>query len=63
MLGSLWALLYQYLPALFVIGHDVRRLTWEGGVGGDVRGDLARRILENCLVLQVHLLDDWDTRT
>ena len=55
--------MHHYLPALFVIGHDVRRLTWEGGVAGTVRGDLARRVLEHCLVLQVHLLQDWDARS
>jgi hypothetical protein len=62
-LRSLHALLYHYLPALFVIGHDVRRLTWEGGVRGTVKGDVAKRVLESCLALQVHLLGDWDART
>ena len=57
-LQSLHALLYHYLPALFVIGHDVRRLTWEGGVGGgSVKGDVAKRVLEYCLALQ------WGTGT
>ena len=35
-------LFYYYLPALLVQGHDVRELTWEGGVNGTVKGDVAR---------------------
>ena len=45
-----------------MLGHDVRELTWEGGVGGTVKGDVARRILQRSLGLQVHLLQDWECR-
>jgi hypothetical protein len=50
------------VPALFVLGHDVRRLTWEGGVTGTVKGDVARTVLQRSLALQVHLLGDWECR-
>ena len=59
LLKGLWDVLFFYVPALFVLGHDVRRLTWDGGVGGDVKGALAKEVLENCLALQVHLMGDW----
>ena len=56
------SLLDYFIPALFILGYQVRQLTWEGGVGGRVKGVLAKRILEQCLALQVHLMDDWDGR-
>ena len=62
LLQGLHDLLFYYLPALLVQGHDVRQLTWEGGVNGTVKGDVARRVLLRSLALQVHLLDDWECR-
>ena len=54
--------MFFYVPAVFVLGHDVRELTWEGGVNGLVKGDVARKVLLRSLALQVHLLDDWECR-
>lgn len=62
MLKGLQSLLYFYLPALFNLGHKVRRLTWEGGLHGAVTGALAREVLEQCLALQLQLLDDWECK-
>ena len=56
------ALLDYYVPALFVLGHDVRELTWQGRAGGTVKGNVARRVLQRSLLLQVHLLQDWECR-
>ena len=61
-LTALHALLTFYAPALLVIGVDVRQLTWMGGVGGSVKGDVAKRVIENCLALQLHVTQDWGAR-
>ena len=62
LLKGLHSLLYFYLPALFSLGYKVRKLAWEGRVGGSVRGDLAREVLEQCLALHIQLLGDWDCK-
>ena len=59
---GLQTLLYYYVPALFYIGHQVRRLTWEGGADGTAKGLHARHILEDCLALHAQLLGDWECR-
>ena len=59
MLEGLRDLMDFYVPALYLLGVQVRRLTWEGGIGGRFKGDYARRVLETCLALQVHLAEDW----
>ena len=56
------ALLSFYVPALFIIGHNVRTLYWEGGVSGTVKGTLARTVLQQCLGVHVHLQQDWDCK-
>ena len=58
-LAGLHALLHFYVPALFVVGHNVRRLYWEGRPGDAVTGALAHRVLLQCLNLHVHLQGDW----
>ena len=60
LLNGLRQLVNFYVPALFLLGVRARRLTWEGGVHGSRRGDAARRLLETCLGVQVHLTDDWE---
>jgi len=45
-----------------VIGFDVRQLNWDGGVDGTTRGDVAKRVMERCLALQVHLMGDWECK-
>ena len=55
-------LLEFFVPALFVLGHQVRRLTWDGRVGGSATGLEAKRVLQCCLALQVHITGDWDCR-
>jgi hypothetical protein len=62
LLRGLEALLGFYIPALFILGHDVRELTWQGGVSGTVKGDVAHRVLQRSLAVQVHLLQDWECR-
>ena len=62
LLLGLHSLLTFYLPALLVLGVHVRELTWMGGLGGTVRGDTARFVLESCLALQVHLMADWQCK-
>ena len=58
MCEGLLALMDFYCPALLLLGTEVRSLTWEGAVGGTVKGDKARRVLEVCLGLQVHITQD-----
>ena len=53
------ALLRFYIPTLFIIGRNVRRLTWEGGLNGTAKGVDARNVLEQCLVLHACVLSDW----
>ena len=62
LLRGIHALMYFYIPAVFALGHDVRCLTWQGGVTGTVKGDRARRVLQQCLAVQVQLLGDWECR-
>ena len=56
-------LLFHYIPALFGLGHQVRRLTWEGGADGVVKGIHARQLLEEALSLHVQLQGDWQCKT
>ena len=51
-----------YMASVFILGHDVRGLTWQGGMSGTVKGDIARRVLMRSLALQVHLLSDWECK-
>ena len=60
LLLGLHDLLSFFVPAVFVLGCDVRELTWEGGVGGTATGLMAKRVLQRCLAVQVHLLQDWE---
>lgn len=55
-MAGLLALVDYYCPALFVIALEVRSCTWEGR--SPKGGKVARRILERCLGLLVHLFDD-----
>ena len=56
------ALLTFYVPSLFIVGHNVRTLSWEGGVTGQVKGVLAKTVLQQCLAIHVHLLQDWECK-
>ena len=62
LLLSVQRLLQVYVPALFILGHKVRQCTWEGRPDGVVKGDTARDILRQCLLLQAHLQADWTAR-
>ena len=57
-LKALDTLLLFYLPAVFRVGYAVRRCTWEGRSANT--GHWAKDILEQVLVLLVHLLQDKD---
>jgi hypothetical protein len=59
LLLGLESLVNFFLPAVFTIGHKVRSLTWEGQPGGTQRGDAARVVLEQCLVLHLALQRDF----
>ena len=59
MVDALVNLLDFYVPAIFLLGCEVRRLTWEGGVGGAVTGAHARQLMQNCLAVQLHLTEDF----
>ena len=61
-LSGLHVLLSRYLPLMFTLGYQVRRCAWEGRVDGDVKGIVAKRVIEHCLVTQIHLLQDWNCR-
>ena len=63
LLEGLHDLLTFYAPALLHLGYKVRECTWNGRPDGPVKGDTARVVLEQCLLLQVHLLEDWRART
>jgi hypothetical protein len=63
LLEGLHDLLTFYAPALLQLGYKVRECTWNGRPDGPVKGDTARVLLEQCLVLQVHLQEDWRART
>jgi len=58
-LVALRDLLEFYAPAALRLGFLVRECTWSGGPQGSVRGDTALQILRDCLLLQVHLQQDW----
>lgn len=62
LLLGLQSLLGFYLPAVLAIGHDVRELTWEGGLTGTAKGVLARQVLQRCLGVQLALLQDWECK-
>ena len=47
LLQGLQSLLDFYLPALLSLGIKVRRLYWEGRLGGTVQGNLAKRVLSS----------------
>ena len=55
-------LLCFWLPAVFSVGHKVRRCTWEGRPGGTVRGDTAKLVLQQCLGLMMQLQADWECK-
>ena len=52
-IDGLLALVDYYCPLLLVLGCGVRSCTWEGRTPGG--GKAAREVLEQCLVLLVHL--------
>ena len=62
LLQGLESLLDFYLPALLSLGIKVRRLYWEGRLGGAVQGNLAKLVLEQCLALHIQLLGDWQCK-
>ena len=62
-LRALKELFTFWCPALFRLGYMVRQCYWEGRPGGTVTGRTAYSVLVGCLLLQTHLLDDWDGRT
>ena len=59
MLQGVKSLLTFYIPSLFIIGRGVRRLSWQGGLGGDAKGADAKVVLEQCLAVHVSILQDW----
>ena len=61
-LTGLQNLLDFYLPALLSLGIKVRRLYWEGRMGGAVHGNVAKVVLEQCLALHIQLLGDWECK-
>ena len=60
--GALRDLLEFYAPAMLRLGFLVRQCTWSGGPHGSVKGDTALEILRECLLLQVHLQQDWEAQ-
>ena len=61
-LHGLDSLLFYYIPLVFSLGYKVRKLTWEGGLDGTVKGDLAKEVLAGCLALHLQLLGDWECK-
>ena len=61
-LRALHQLLTFWAPALLRLGYLVRQCTWEGRPGGPVTGRTAHQLLCQCLLLQAHLLEDWDAK-
>ena len=61
-LRALKDLLTFWAPALLRLGYCVRQCYWEGRPGQSTTGVTAQRILQTCLVMHAHLLDDWDAR-
>ena len=61
-LRALKNLLTFWVPALLRLGYCVRQCYWEGRPGQGTTGVTARRILQTCLWMHAHLLDDWDAR-
>lgn len=62
MLQGLHDLLYWHLPPVFIMGHMVRRLSWEGRPGEGATGEVAQRLLCYCLLVQTQLQSDWDCK-
>ena len=60
-LVALQQLLNFWLPAVFRIGYLTRCCTWEGNTLGS--SERARGLLEDCLLLLVHLCHDPDGKT
>ena len=63
LLRGIHAMLHFYIPSLFIVGRNVRRLTWEGGLGGSAKGLDARVILEQCLAIHTNVLGDWQCKS
>lgn len=61
-LRGLESLLAFYVPALFGLGVLVRQCTWEGRPDQSVKGDVARKVLEQTLAILVHLYSDWEAK-
>jgi hypothetical protein len=61
-LRGLHALLTCYLPVILSLGYKVRSCTWQGQPGGTANGQMARTVLQHCLLVQTHVLRDWDAR-
>ena len=49
-----------YCPALFLLGTAVRSCTWDGREPNG--GKLAKEILQRCLLLLVHIFDDYGAK-
>ena len=49
-----------FCPALFLLGTAVRSCTWDGRQPNG--GKLAKEILQRCLVLLVHIFDDYGAK-
>ena len=62
-LRALEMLIWQYLPLLFVAGHDVRDCHWNPRSRVRGSGIVGRRVLLTCLVLQLGLQHVPPTRT
>jgi hypothetical protein len=62
LLEGLHSLLTCYLPAALSIGYKVRSCYWEGRPGGAATGQMARTVLQHCLAVQSHVLQDWDAK-
>ena len=62
-LSGIRSLLLFYAPLLLHLGYIVRQCTWCGRPDGSVRGDTARSLLEYCLLIQTHVLQDWQCST
>ena len=57
---SLDVLVNFYLPAVFRLGYKVRCCTWDGRTAAT--GGWAREIMEQCVLLLIHLLGDTDCK-
>ena len=57
---ALDVLVHFFLPAVFRLGYKVRCCTWDGRSAAT--GGWAREIMEQCVLLMIHLLGDKDCK-